>query len=373
MAFLKRVRLPPSACERIGQRLSLPVLIGFFFLGLSLFGPAVADNDPFERLKTFSELAPIDLRKLQEGDIRGEPGSPMSFPNGFWAETCFAVPVAAEEVARRLQIWNPSLHPTLKAIEFHKVSVPCNAADFERLIFTPGNRPLRWLLDKSLATTARKSELNLSSAEAQQLGDCLKGKPPPQVVAACWSKLLLERATAFQRDGFAGMAPYTLSGENVSPAICLREMMRERPGVAKEFAPLLSQSGVLRDVPPVTLKAFHYWGMYEANHHGTLTLGVVYLLPAGDRYQLLDAQYYVSSTYYTSVTLYEVWPSQVGEKPGALVWRGDFFAAPSLAYAKGFERLAYGTVMLQELKKTIRFFQDDLRRPLGEEVTKPLQ
>jgi hypothetical protein len=29
--------------------------------------------------------------------------------------------------------------------------------------------------------------------------------------------------------------------------------------------------------------------------------------------------------------------------------------------------------MLQELKKTIRFFQDDIRRPLGEEAPKPLQ
>lgn len=367
------MRASPYAPRPISHRLRTGLLIGFFLLGHSVFGSELAKTDPLESLKTFSELAPIDLRKLHEGQIRGEPGSLMSFPNGFWAETCFAVPVAPREVARRLQIFNPSLHPTLKAIEFHQMSDPVNAAEFESLSFKPRDAPLRWLLDKSLATTARKSELNLSRAEARQLGDCVQGKPTPQVVAACWAKLLQERATAFQRYGFAGVAPYELSGEKVSPATYLGEMLRERPALALEFAPMLRQSGVLGGTRSVTLKAFHYWGVYEANHRGTLVLGVVYLLPLGDRYQLLDAQYYVSGTYYTSVTLYEVWPSQIGGKPGALVWRGDFFAAPTLAYAKGFERLAYGTIMLKELKKTIRCFQDDICRLPGEEAANSLR
>jgi len=363
----------PYALRAIGYRLPTVALIGFLFLGYSAFGSDVAKTDPLQSLKSFSELASIDLRKLHAGEIRGEPGSLMSFPNGFWAETCFAVPVAPEEAAERLQFWNPSLHPTLKAIEFHQVSEPCNAADFQRLSFKLDNRPLRRLLDKSLATTARKSELNLSRDEARQLGDCAKGKPTPQVMADCWANLLLQRATAFQQGGFARVAPYDLNGEKLSPAAFLDAMVRERPAVALEFAPLLRQSGVLGDPRQVTLKAFHYWGVYEANHHGTLTLGVVYLLPLGDRYQLLDAQYYVSGTYYTSVTLYQVWPSQIGEKPGALVWRGDFFAGPTLAYLKGFERLAYGTIMLQELKKTIRCFQDDINKPAGENTIKLLQ
>jgi hypothetical protein len=78
---------------------------------------------------------------------------------------------------------------------------------------------------------------------------------------------------------------------------------------------------------------------------------------------LLDAEFYVSGTYYTFVTLYDVWPLQVQGKPGALVWRGDFFCAPPLAYTRGTERLAYGAFMLQELKKTIRSFQNDVLRP----------
>lgn len=350
---------------------------GIVFLAVSLLlrdflsPTAIAQADPLASLRTFSDLGPIDLRKLHEGEILGPPGSPMRYPNGFQTETCFAVPVAPEEVARRLQIWDPSLHPTLKTIAFYRVSDPCSAADFDRLNFIPGNQPLRWLLKRSLATTAQKSDLHLSRAEAQRLGACVKEKPTPEAVAACWTKLLLERARLFQRDGFAGVVPYELCGDTVSPFDCLRAMLRERPAVALEFRSLLCQSRLLGEPSPgsVVPKAFHYWGVYEANAHGTLTLGVVYLLPLADRYQLLDAQYYVSGTYFTSVTLYEVWPCQVGDKTGALVWRGDFFAAPNLPYTKGIERLAYGVVVLQELKKNIRCFQDDIRRPAAGEAS----
>jgi hypothetical protein len=82
-------------------------------------------------------------------------------------------------------------------------------------------------------------------------------------------------------------------------------------------------------------------------------------LAVGDHHQLLDAQYYVSGTYYACVTLYEVWPIRDGGRSGSVVWRGDYFAAPSLAVTKGTERLAYGAIMLQELKKAVRCFQKD--------------
>jgi len=76
---------------------------------------------------------------------------------------------------------------------------------------------------------------------------------------------------------------------------------------------------------------------------------------------VMDEEYYVCGNYYTSVTLYEVWPIQVGQRTGALVWRGDFFAAPTLSFTKGTERIAYGAIMLQEIKKEIRSFQEDVK------------
>ena len=251
----------------------------------------------------------------------------------------------------------------MKSLGFHPVSNPCTAADFSSLSLNPGIKPQRWLLDKSMALPGRKSEFNLTRDEVRQLAACIKAKPEPQAISACWANILLGRAIGFQERGFAGVRPYETEGEAVLPAEQLRSMLSERPALAQEFAPLLDGCGLLGDNGTATLDPFHYWGLYEANHHGTLTLGAVYLLPLEDRYQLLDAQYYVSGTYYTFVTLYEVWPIQVEGKMATLVWRGDFFATPTLAYTRGAERLAYGVFMLQELKKTIRSFQNEILKP----------
>ena len=75
----------------------------------------------------------------------------------------------------------------------------------------------------------------------------------------------------------------------------------------------------------------------------------------------MDVQYYVSGKYFAAATLYEIWPIQLGEKSGALVWRGDFVAAPTLAFTRGTERIVYGAILLQEIKKVVRCFQDDLK------------
>ena len=87
----------------------------------------------------------------------------------------------------------------------------------------------------------------------------------------------------------------------------------------------------------------------------------MYLLAVGNHYQLADMEYYVNASYFTSITLMEVWPIQDGAKPAALVWRDDYFAAPMLAFTKGTERIAYGALMLQDIKKEIRCFEDDVK------------
>jgi hypothetical protein len=320
----------------------------------------LGEVDPVASLKGFSEFSSVNIQKLLKGEILSEPGALMEFKNGIAAQTCYAVPVSADEVAKKLQLWDPSLHQDLKVFKFHSVNEPFAPADFQDVSLKPNQRPIRWLLDKSRATTPTQSDLNLSKEEAQQLAACTKCNPDPQAVSACWVHLLQHRVKTFQRQGFNGVAPYESNGETMSPATQLRTMLREKSAIATEFAPLLRQSGVLGE--QCTLDTpFQYWGMYEADHRAVLNLGAFYLLPLGDHYQLMDAQYYVSGVYYSFVTLYEVWPIQIGGQAAALIWRGDFFAAPVLEFTNGFERLAYGAVMLQELKKAIRAFQDDVK------------
>jgi hypothetical protein len=171
---------------------------------------------------------------------------------------------------------------------------------------------------------------------------------------------LQERATAFQQQGFDGVLPYeSAGGEPVSPTAQIRAMLGEKTVVVREFAPLLRQCGLLGGKRNPAFAPFLYWGLCDANRHATLNLGAVYLLQLGDRFQLLDVEYYVSGTYHVFATLYEVWPIQIGDRSGTLIWRGDFFASPALAFTKGTERLAYGMIMAQELRKAIHCFQND--------------
>ncbi|HUJ09697.1 MAG TPA: hypothetical protein VL171_06690 [Verrucomicrobiae bacterium] len=331
----------------------------FAFASLFLSSVAWAGPDPLVRLKGFSEFPSVNIQDLLKGEILSEPGALMDFKNGISAQTCYAVFVPAQQAARKLQLWNPSLHQDLKIFKFHPVNEPSAPMDFRDMSLKSNQRPIRWLLDKTRATTPTQSDLNLSKEEAEQLAACVKNHPDPQAVSACWAQLLQQRALAFEQQGFAGVAPYETGGETMSPVTQLRTMLREQPAVATEFAPMLRESGVLGQEGK--LDPFHYWGMYEADHRAVLNLGAVYLLPVGNRYQLMDAQYYVSGVYYSFVTLYEVWPIQLGNQAASLIWRGDFFAAPVLQFTSGFERLAYGAVMVQELKKAIRAFQDDVK------------
>ena len=318
-------------------------------------------SDPLEDVKSFSDFPATDLRRVLDGDVLGTRGSLMNFPNGLSAQTCFVTTKAPAETARRLLLWDPLPHEALNVFAYQAVHAPCAAEDFQTLSLKSGQGPIRWLLDKTLATTAGKSDLNLTHAEAQQLAADVIGNPDSQGVSASWAKLLRERAVAFQRQGFDGLPPYEVNGATISPATQLREMFLSQPAMVHQFETLLQQSGLLGDQRSGLLTPTLYWTLFTANHHATLSLGAIYWLPEGNHYQVLDVQYYVSSKYYAAATLSEIWPIRVGEKVGALVWRGDFVAAPTLTMARGIDRIVYGAILLQEVKKVVRCFQDDLR------------
>lgn len=338
-------------------QVALAGLVGGFLIPASV----ATASDPLDDVKRFSDFPAADLRHVFDGDILGARGSLMNFPNGLSAQTCFVTPEAAAETARRLQVWDPLPHGTLKVFAYQAMRAPCEVADFQTLSLKSSQGAIRWLLDKTLATTADRSDLNLTRTEAEQLAACVKDNPDPQDVSACWVDLLRGRVAGFQRQGFDGLLPYEANGVTASPIIQLREMLREQPAVARQFATLLRQSGLLGGERAKSLTPTLYWTLFEANHHATLSLGAIYLLPQGDHYQLLDVQYYVSGKYYAAATLSEIWPIHVGEKLGALVWRGDFVAAPTLAFTKGIDRIVYGAILLQEVKKVVRCFQDDLK------------
>jgi hypothetical protein len=338
----------------------LALLFSLAVSGVLGGGAAGQEADPVACLKSFSDFQQVDLSRLVNGEIVSERGSLMKLPTGISTQLCFAVPGTAEETARRLAEWNPAPHKELKVYAFRALHTPCDIADFKDLKLSLSPRSVGWLVDKTLTTKGDKLEFNLTRSEAQQITESLKKNSTPAEVSACWARLLWARAAAFQAKGFDGIAPYEVSDEPVSPVAQLRAMLEERSPVAREFEPILRKTGLLGGGVPA-LTPFYYWQLFSADGYGTLSLGAVYTLPVGDHYQLLDVEYYVNANYHTSVTLYEVWPIRVGDKTGSLVWQGDLYAAPTLAYTKGVDRIAYGAIMLLEIKKSVRAFQGDLK------------
>jgi len=338
-----------------------------FWFGVAWCGIVVSTaysqgTGPLESLKRFSAIQRIDLGKMLDGEILAERGELMKFHNGITAETCFVAPIPPEDAVKQLQIWDPSPHESLKVYAFQALHDPCEPGDFKRLSFRSNQHSVRWLLEKTQAGAPDKSDLNLSRTEARELAGCAGKNSDPDRIASCWTKLLVARAASFQRQELNGVPPYETTGETVQPMTQLRAMLDEELPAANEFQPILHRIGLFGGAnDAATLEPYYYWSLFDADHHATINLGAVYQLRVDDHFQMVDVEYYVSGNYYTSVTLYEIWPIRVGGRSGSLIWRDDFLAAPMLKFTKGTERLAYGAIMLQEIKKEIRCFQDDMK------------
>jgi len=332
---------------------------------VNLVAPAQA-ADPLAGLKQFGDFPKIDIKRLLDGEILSQRGPLMKFPNGISSQMIFAVPGPPAEVVKRLQNWDSKRCPSLRVYASQELHAPFELKEFGSLYryLDPSLRPVRWFLDQTVATSGKSSPLNLTQIEALGLEGCVGKDASPKNVGSCWSNLLFARASAFQRNGFSKMPSYDFELNPVDPALHLRSMLLEQAGISLEFANLLQRAGLVKGnagVPP--LVPAYYWRLFQADHHATLSLGAAYDLGVGDHFQRLEAEYYVSGTYYTSATLYEIWPISEGGRTGSLVWCDVLCSAPSLRFASGIERLASGVIMLLEFKKMVHCFQDSFKMP----------
>jgi hypothetical protein len=344
------------------RRVSIFLMVGLCS-AMSVTAPA-QDSDPLEGLKQFSSISKIDIKRLLNGEILTQRGPLMNFPNGISSQLCFAVPTSPVETVKRLQTWDSTRCSSLKVYASHKLSDHCELKEFNSLYLylDPDRRPINWLLAQTLATSAANSSLNLTQIEAGALAGCVGKDASAKTVGSCWANLLFARASGFQRNGFAGTLPYEFDVESLTPASHLRSMFQEQVQITREFSPLLERAGLMNGGAGISpLKPSYYWRLFEADHHATFSLGAVYALEVGDHCQLLEIEYYVSGTYYTSATLYDIRPIHYGGKTGSLVWCDVLCSAPVLRFASGIERLASGVILILEFKKMVRCFQDSLK------------
>jgi len=138
-------------------------------------------------------------------------------------------------------------------------------------------------------------------------------------------------------------------------------MLHEGLAVAHEFLPILKRIRLAGNDTAPSLTPFYYWTLFDADYHGTISLGAVYLLPVSDHYQVVEIEYYVNSTYYASATLYDVWPIQFGGKSGRSSGVVTIFAAPMLQFTKGPSESRTECSMLQDIKKEIHCMQEDVK------------
>ena len=221
------------------KRLSVFLII-LLCCAVSAKAPAHA-SDPLESLKKLSDFPKIDLKRLMGGEIISQRGPLMNFPIGISSQICYFLPIAPEEMFRRLKTWDPTRCTSLKVYASSALKNPCELKEFKKLRLDPKDRPVKWLLEKSMTTTPGKSELNLTRSEARELSGCVSNDHSPDSVSSCWAKLLFARAAAFQLKGFGGVLPYETGEETLSPALQIRTMLQEQVKIAVEFAPNIEE------------------------------------------------------------------------------------------------------------------------------------
>ena len=105
---MKAALSPPraSAVQPLWRVLSCAKALSLLFLSLLVGGvgmPVLAVAGPVESLQNFSEFRSLKPARLLDGEILGERGALMTFPQGICAQTCFAVPVSATEAAQPIE------------------------------------------------------------------------------------------------------------------------------------------------------------------------------------------------------------------------------------------------------------------------------
>jgi hypothetical protein len=298
-----------------------------------------AAADPAAEMASFSVFSGINVADLAKGEPKVAHGPALS-GSVISAQSCFVVAGVPARVSEALRQWNPAKHSELKVLIHSDLPSSPSAANFSRLSSAPDNAAVRSLV---AATVKLSPDLQISKAEEKRFAG-LTGDRMAGPIAAAWADVLSARARA----GRSGQPPYDHTGQNVRPSEELNALLRANDKISRQF------SGVLNGSPEP------FWELLTADEQGVLTLGASYRRSGSNgTYQAADALYYASGGYYAGVTLYQMWPVDVGGRPATLIWRGDFISSASIASLHGIERVASESAMMRDISKANSLFRRD--------------
>ena len=308
-------------------------------LAIFVTANAVAAADPAADMGSFSVFNNVNVADLAKGEPKVAHGPPMG-GRIISAQSCFVVAGVPARVSEALRQWNPARHSELKVMIHSDLPGSPSAANFSRLSSAPDNGAVRALVSD---TQKLSPDLQISKEEEKHFAG-LTGDRMAGPIAAAWADVLSARARA----GRSSQPPYSHTGQNVRPSEELNSLLNANDKVRGRFSGLLGGGGE------------QFWELLTADEKGVLTLGASYRRSgANGTYQAADALYYASGGYYAGLTLYQMWPVDVGGRPATLVWRGDFISSAEVAALHGIERVASESAMMRDISKAVSLFRRD--------------
>lgn len=276
-------------------------------------------------------------------------------------------PVA--EVGRALAFWNPPLTADSNVLA-SQIFVNPAGAKFDQLNFDHGDRSITAFLQEMLRARDRDPEMQLGKDDLESLKKGLAKLPAgarpdapevKQFAQEFWSDLIRRKFTAYREKGLSALPGYELGNVELTVSNELRGLLSESPAVYTRFKDVLDDSIILpagRKPAPATA---YYWQIIKADKTATCVIGVVSSrkLPNGN-IQVVDSQIYVSNTYFTTLTIYELFPVKIGGKDATFVWRGDYVSAPLFQHLKGVQQFAAGALMIKSIRGSIEQFKKDI-------------
>src|SRR5205809_6372134 len=332
---------------------STSVLLLLLFL---LTSSTIARADAVSELASFSIFDKVDPAQLSKSDVKTPHGPPMDNPRFLSTQSCFVSTGSPAQQIEALRKWNPTKHRELKVFLHSDLPANPTAANFSQLQNAPDNSSVRSLVS---ATQKLSPELQISKEEAKKFSPASGGGGAmPAAIAKFWSDVMAARTHSFSSGGTSAQPPYDHSGQTIRAGDELNGLLKQQEKIRHQFSSLLGATGIGRGGG--SLNPELYWELLDVDDQGVVTLGASYnRAGAGGTYEAADVLYYASGGYYAALTLYQMWPINLGGNASTLIWRGDMISAASLASLHGVERLASESAMMKDISKAITLFRRD--------------
>jgi hypothetical protein len=317
-----------------------------------LFVTSAFAASPIDQVRSASGLSGLDLEKLKRGEIVAARGPLGSFPRGVYTEACYFVKRPVETVGEKLLHWDTSKEPELKVSILREYAWPASPDVFDQVALSSSRPKDKWLIDRTAQMFASGKPALYVTADEAATSRQLSSKPRDAGVNEFWKKILASRDKAAASGGLNALPHFEAGKIDISIRDEFDGLMTLAPKVAVHFQPLIAAKPFTESGEDAG-EIVPYWQQTAVQNHTTLHAGFLAAQKRSTSWMVADCTYFTSDTYFTSVTLYELFPVE----DGTLVWQIDFVSAPFRSYLGGTDRFFAGKEIVKETVKTIQLFR----------------